>query len=277
MRILLTGANGQLGRELTRILAHEELHANDHAALDIADREAVFHKVEAVRPAWVINAAAFNDVDGAESSAERAFAVNGAGPGHLAEAAARVSASIIHISTDYVFDGKKGEPYIEDDQPNPLSVYGRSKREGEERVLSSAASACVLRTAWLYGAQGKNFVLSILRADRAGSPLRVVSDQVGSPTWTADLAEAIGGLIQTQKRGLFHVVNAGACSRFEFARAITRGRVEVIPITSAEAARAAPRPAYSALTSVRWQSTGLSPLRSWETALSAFLNSTRNI
>lgn len=277
MRILLTGANGQLGRELTQMLAHEELHAYDRAALDITNRDAVFGRLETVRPAWVINAAAFNDVDGAETAAELAFAVNGAGPGYLAEAAARVSANIVHVSTDYVFDGTLGEPYTEDDEPDPLSVYGRSKREGESRVLSSAASSCVLRTAWLYGAHGKNFVLSILNAARAGGPLRVVSDQVGSPTWTADLAEAIAALIQTSVRGLFHVVNAGACSRFEFARAITRGKVEVIPITSAEAGRAAPRPANSALATVRWQSTGLSPLRSWETALDAFLKSTRRV
>jgi dTDP-4-dehydrorhamnose reductase len=224
-----------------------------------------------VHPEWIINAAAFNDVDRAETMTEAAFAVNGAGPGHLAEAAAVVGASIVHISTDYVFDGTKGTPYTEDDAPNPLSVYARSKYQGERRVLESGGSACVLRTAWLYGRHGKNFVKAILAAAASGGPLKVVADQVGSPTATADLARAISQLIQTPARGLFHVANAGACSRFEFAQAIVKGSVEVLPITTAEAARPARRPANSSLTSVRWQESGLSPLRTWRSALGDFL------
>jgi dTDP-4-dehydrorhamnose reductase len=234
--------------------------------------------VQQAHPEWIINAAAFNDVDGAETRKEAAFAVNGAGPGHLAESAAVVGASILHISTDYVFDGTKGTPYTEDDTPNPLSVYARSKYEGERRVLESGASASVLRTAWLYGRHGKNFVKAILAAAARGGPLKVVVDQVGSPTATADLAQAIAELLQTPARGLFHVANAGACSRFEFAQAIVRGAVEVLPITTAEAARPAPRPADSSLASVRWQQSGLTPMRSWRTALSSFLSAleTRN-
>jgi dTDP-4-dehydrorhamnose reductase len=221
----------------------------------------------------MINAAAFNDVDGAEALPEAAFAVNGAGPGHLAEAAAVVGASIVHISTDYVFDGTKGTAYTEDDAPNPLSMYARSKYEGERRVLESGASACVLRTAWLYGRHGKNFVEAILAAAARGGPLKVVADQVGSPTATADLARAIAQLLQTPARGLFHVANAGACSRFEFAQAIVQGSVEVLPITTAAAARPAPRPANSSLTSVRWQESGFTPLSSWRSALENFLAS----
>jgi dTDP-4-dehydrorhamnose reductase len=220
----------------------------------------------------MINAAAFNDVDGAEALPEAAFAVNGAGPGHLAEAAAVVGASIVHISTDYVFDGTKGAPYTEGDAPNPLSVYARSKYEGERRVLESGVSACVLRTAWLYGRHGKNFVKAILAAAARGGPLKVVADQVGSPTATADLAQAIAQLIQTPARGLFHAANGGACSRFEFAQAIVRGAVEVLPITTAEAARPAQRPANSALASFRWKRAGLTPLRSWRLALDNFLS-----
>ncbi len=273
MRILLTGAGGQLGHDLQDALRAYELHSYDHASLDIADRDAVLREVERVRPQWVINAAAYNDVDGAETAVETAFAVNGAGPGNLAETAARVGARMVHISTDYVFDGRKGTPYTEDDAPNPLSVYARSKYEGEQRVLELGASACVLRTAWLYGRHGKNFVKTILAAAEKGRPLKVVADQVGSPTATADLAQAISQLIQTPARGLFHAVNAGACSRFEFAQAIVRGAVEVLPITTAEAARPAPRPANSSLTSIRWQQSGLSPLRSWRSALGAFLES----
>ena len=271
MRILLTGAGGQLGRELVEQLAQDELHNFDHRALDVSDRGAVFAAVEGLRPAWVINAAAYNDVDGAESAVERAFAVNAAGPGHLAEAAARVGAAIVHVSTDYVFDGRKGTPYTEEDRPNPLSVYGRSKLEGENRVLGSAASASVLRTAWLYGAYGTNFVKTIAAAAENGGPLRVVSDQTGSPTWTRDLARAIAQLIITSSRGLFHVTNGGACTRYELAEAIVGDRVEVLPIGSAEAARPAPRPQNSALASVRWQAAGFEPLPDWRVALQEFL------
>jgi dTDP-4-dehydrorhamnose reductase len=229
--------------------------------------------VQRERPEWIINAAAFNDVDGAETQPEDVFAVNGAGPGHLAESAAVVGARVVHISTDYVFDGTKGTAYTEDDVPNPLSVYAQSKYEGERRVLESRVSACVLRTAWLYGRHGKNFVKAILAAAAKGGPLKVVADQVGSPTATADLARAIAQLIQTPARGLFHVANGGACSRFEFAQAIVQGSVEVLPITTAEAARPARRPANSSLTSVRWRESGFTPLSSWRSALGTFLAS----
>jgi dTDP-4-dehydrorhamnose reductase len=271
VRILVTGAGGQLGRELIDVLAAHELHGRDHRALDISDRDAVFTTVEQVRPSWVINAAAYNDVDGAEGASELAFAVNAAGPGYLAEAAARTGADMVHISSDYVFDGRKGAPYTELDRPDPLSVYGRSKYEGELQVQSAHPSACVLRTAWLYGEYGKNFVKAILAAAERGRPLEVVADQVGSPTWTRHLAQAIGELIRTPARGLFHVANGGSCSRFEFARAIVQGKVEVLPISAADAARPASRPANSALVSARWQAAGFGPLPDWERALSEYL------
>jgi len=152
-----------------------------------------------------------------------------------------------------------------------LSVYGRSKYEGELRVQAAHPSACVLRTAWLYGEYGNNFVKAILKAAERGGPVKVVADQVGSPTWTRHLAEAIGELIQTPSRGLFHVANSGSCSRFEFAQAILQGRVEVQPISAADAARPAPRPANSALVSARWQTAGLQPLPDWEHALEDYL------
>lgn len=271
MRILVTGAGGQLGWDLVEVLRAQDLHCFDHAGLDIADREKVLQTIGAIRPEVIINAAAYNDVDRAEKYENLAFAVNGAGPGHLAEAAAHLGARLVHISTDYVFDGTKRTPYTEDDTPHPLSAYARSKLEGEQRVLQSGVNACVLRTAWLYGHHGKNFVKTILAAAEKGDPLRVVRDQVGSPTATADLAATIAALIETAATGLFHTVNAGACSRFEFAKAIVRKRVDVLPITSAEAARPAARPANSSLTSVRWSSTGLAPLRPWREALAAFL------
>jgi dTDP-4-dehydrorhamnose reductase len=271
VRILITGAGGQLGHDLTRALAQHDLHAYDHAGLDITRANQVAEIVEQVQPDAIVNAAAYNEVDEAEHNLDAAFAANGAGPAYLAGAANRARARLIHISTDYVFDGRKGRPYDENDSPNPLSVYGRSKYEGERRVLETAADACVLRTAWLYGHGGKNFVKAILAAADRGGPLKVVADQIGSPTSTADLAAAIRQLLERPARGLFHVANAGACSRFEFARAITGGRVEVLPITTAEAARPAPRPQNSSLISLRWASTGLPPLQPWQKALDEFL------
>lgn len=277
MRILLTGAGGQLGWDLREALNAHELHAFDHQGLDVADRGAVLAAAGRIKPEWIINAAAYNEVDGAEEEEARAFAVNGAGPGFLAEGARQVQARLLHVSTDYVFDGRKGGAYTEDDVPYPLSVYGRSKLEGERRVLASGVPGCILRTAWLYGRHGKNFVKAIRAAVPRGGPLRVVADQFGSPTATADLAVAIVALIETRAHGIFHVVNSGACSRYEFARAIVRGSVEVVPIRSADAGRRAPRPANSSLRSVRWISTGLASLRPWESALSAFLDTLGDI
>ena len=272
MRILVTGAHGQLGQDLLSLLRDDEVHPTDFAHLDISDRAAVDALVRELRPEWIINVAAFNDVDGAEAMEAQAFAVNAVGPGNLADAAAGVGAGLVHISSDFVFDGTKGSPYTEDDRPNPLSVYARSKYEGERRVLNSRASACVLRTAWLYGMHGKNFVKAILERAKQRLPLEVVADQVGSPTYTRDLADAISRVIRTPARGLFHVTNAGACSRFELAKAIVRGAVEVQPITTAESGRRARRPANAALTSVRWEAAGLPPLRSWQAALNDFLD-----
>jgi len=274
MKVLVTGAGGQLGRELLAALSEEDVEGRDHRSLDISIETAVMAAVREIRPQWVINAAAFTDVDGAETAQDAAFAINARGPANLATAAAEVNAGLVHISTDYVFDGTKGAAYTENDDPNPLSVYARSKFEGERSVLNSNASAFVLRTAWLYGRHGKNFVKAILDAAGKGKPLRVVADQIGSPTSVEDLAAAITGLIRRPARGLFHVVNAGACSRFEFAKAIVRGAVEVQPITSAEARRPAPRPRNSSLVSVRWLSVGLPALRPWRAALDAYLDAT---
>ena len=273
MRLLVTGAHGQLGHDLTSLLTGDEVHATDVAHLDISDRAAVGALVRELRPEWIINVAAYNDVDGAEAAEAQAFAINAVGPGNLADAAAGVGAGLVHISSDFVFDGTKGSPYTEDDRPNPLSAYARSKYEGDLRVLNSKVSTIVLRTAWLYGTHGKNFVKAILEQAKHGKPLQVVEDQVGSPTYARDLADAISRVIRTPARGLFHVTNAGSCSRFEFAKAIVRDAVEVRPITTAESGRRARRPANSALTSVRWAAAGLPPLRPWQAALSDFLES----
>jgi dTDP-4-dehydrorhamnose reductase len=272
VRLLITGAEGQLATDLRGVL-QGEVHALSRRELDITDREEVFRRVERIRPAWVINAAAYNDVDGAETEVEQAFAVNGRGPGNLADAATANGASIVHVSTDYVFDGEKGTAYNEDDLPNPINAYGRSKREGEMRVLASGAPACLVRTAWLYGRHGNNFVKMVQAAAKAGKPLRMVTDQVGSPTWTADLATAIVALVNSPARGLFHVTNAGACSRFEQAKTILGSSTGLIPISSGESHRPARRPKNSSLTSVRWPAAGFTPLPPWQDALARFLKS----
>ncbi|TMD15396.1 MAG: dTDP-4-dehydrorhamnose reductase [Chloroflexi bacterium] len=274
MKILLTGAGGQLGRDVAAALAGVfEVHALDRARLDVSDRRQVSDTVFRMSPDWIVNCAAFTDVDRAERDQAAADAVNARAPGYLAEAAARAGAAILHVSTDYVFDGAKGAAYDENDSPNPLNVYGRTKLEGEERVLASGARACLLRTAWLYGRHGSNFVKAILEAARRGGPLRVVADQVGSPTLTTDLADAVHLLLRRPAFGLFHVANQGAASRYQQARAIVGERVEVIPISSAESGRPAPRPANSTLTSVRWEAAGFPSLRPWQEALAQFVES----
>ena len=274
MKILLTGAGGQLGRDVAAALAGVfEVHALDRARLDVSDRRQVSDTVSRLSPDWIVNCAAFTDVDRAERDQAAADAVNARAPGYLAEAAARAGAAILHVSTDYVFDGAKGAAYDENDSPNPLSVYGRTKLEGEERVLASGARACLLRTAWLYGRHGSNFVKAILEAARRGGPLRVVADQVGSPTLTTDLADAVHLLLRRPAFGLFHAANQGAASRYQQARAIVGDRVEVIPISSAESGRPAPRPANSTLTSVRWEAAGFPSLRPWQEALAQFVES----
>ena len=274
MKILLTGAGGQLGRDVAAALAGGfEVHALDRARLDVTDRRQVSDTVSRLSPDWIVNCAAFTDVDRAERDQAAADAVNARAPGYLAEAAARAGAAILHVSTDYVFDGAKGAAYDENDSPNPLNVYGRTKLEGEERVLASGARACLLRTAWLYGRHGSNFVKAILEAARRGGPLRVVADQVGSPTLTTDLADAVHLLLRRPAFGLFHAANQGAASRYQQARAIVGDRVEVIPISSAESGRPAPRPANSTLTSVRWEAAGFPSLRPWQEALAQFVES----
>jgi len=226
--VLVTGAAGQLGSELVAELcrrAEATVHgppldvvAADRARLDVSSRDEVMAAVTGLEPDVIVNAAAFTDVDGCEDDPERAFAVNALGVRHLAEAAGLVGAHLCQVSTDYVFDGSLDRPYHEWDRPNPVSVYGRSKLGGE---LEAGPAATVVRTAWVCGRHGRNFVTRILElARRDDVPLLVVDDQVGSPTMAADLAAAVVPLALARRRGLFHVTNGGGASRFELARAV---------------------------------------------------------
>ena len=263
MRILIIGAAGQLGRCLAPPLAAHELVALDHAALDITRFDAVRDAVTLHRPTLVINASAFNDVDGAESRSGEAYAVNALGPRNLAVVSAASGIPLVHVSTDYVFDGAVERPYHEFDRTNPLSVYGASKLAGEEAVRTLNQRHYIVRTAWLYWESGKNFLLSMY-ARASSSALRVVSDQHGSPTYAPHLADAIARLITTGAFGTYHMAGAGGASRYELTCELFRLlRLSTMPQTASllDFPSPAARPKYSVLTTIqsprielpRWQ------------------------
>ena len=258
MRVLITGAGGQLGYELQRSCPAEvELHCLDRAALDITLPEAVLDQVAAAAPDLVINAAAYTAVDGAETKPDLAVAVNAEGPGLLARAAAGAGARLIHVSTDFVFDGSAQQAYGPRDETRPLGVYGHSKLAGECRVREVLPHSTVVRTSWLYSAHGANFVKTMLKLMAERDALRVVDDQVGAPTWAYGLAQALWGFAGNDSaHGIYHWTDAGSCSWYEFACAIQQLGLELgllgreIPIeaiSTAEYPTPAQRPAFSVL------------------------------
>jgi dTDP-4-dehydrorhamnose reductase len=271
LRILVTGAGGQVGSEVAARLPHHEVVALDRSACDLADRHSVEQAVAAAAPAAVINCAAWTDVDGCEADPERAVLVNALGVRHLAAACARVGAHLVHVSTDYVFPGDKDGPYDEWDEPGPRSVYGRSKLGGEREVARHAGSWAIARTSWVFGRQGRNFVDTIVGRAAEGGPLRVVDDQRGCPTYAPDLAGALGRLAVERRPGLYHVTNAGVCTWHELAcAAVELAGLDpsvVGTTTTAELGRPAPRPANSVLSGTAWAAAGLTPLRPWREAL----------
>lgn len=273
MRILVTGADGQLGRELAQALAAHDVLPFTWPAFDLLSLRSE-EQVREARPEVVIHAAAYTDVDGAEREPERARSVNALGTERVARAAAACGARLAYLSTDYVFDGHQSRPYEEADTPNPLNAYGRSKLEGERKALSICPEALVVRTAWLYGVDGKNFVTTIARLARERAELRVVADQRGCPTYARDLAAVLLSLVEAKAQGIVHAAGSGPCTWHEFATGIVSELglpTRIIPITTAEAGRPAPRPAYSVLSTGKLTGMGLS-LPQWRESLRRFVD-----
>ena len=260
MRILITGAEGQLGHDLVAAFHEHEIVALTRAQLDVADRDQVLQAAGLVEPDAVVHAGAWTDVDGCELDADRAYQVNSLGTRHIVEGARMVGARVCYVSTDYVFDGTASSPYREWDDPNPRSVYGRSKLGGE-RELDPGST--LVRTSWVCGLNGRNFVKTVLRLADERDELTVVDDQHGCPTFTPDLAEMIRRLVVARLPGTFHVTNQGSTSWFGFAREILAaagldpGRVRPIPTAGLDPPRPAPRPANSVLDNAALRLSGL--------------------
>lgn len=271
MRILLLGRDGQVGRELARSLAPlGEVSALGRAQLDLSDAGRISEAVRGASPEIIVNAAAYTAVDRAESEPQLAFALNAAAPGVLAAEAARLGALLVHYSTDYVFDGAKAGAYVEDDAPHPLNVYGSSKLAGERAIAAAACRHLILRTSWVYGPHGSNFMLAILRAARERPELRVVDDQVGAPTSSVALARATAQVLRAGAEGLYHMSAAGKTSWCGFARAILARaglHTPVVPIRSEQYPSAARRPRNSLLDNSRLRAACGVALAPWEEGL----------
>lgn len=271
MRILLTGATGQVGWELRKSLAPlGEVKFFDRYGLDLADASQLVATVRALQPETIVNAAAYTAVDQAETERDVAFAINAAAPGVLADEAKRLGALLVHYSTDYVFDGAKTLPYVEDDAPHPLSAYGESKLAGEQAILGTGCRHLILRTSWVYGPRGKNFYLTMLRLAQERPQLKVVDDQVGAPTSSLAIARATAQLLRKGAAGLFHMTAAGETSWCGFARAILAragSATPVVPIRSEDYPAPAQRPRNSRLDCTRLRLDCGVALAPWEAQL----------
>jgi dTDP-4-dehydrorhamnose reductase len=276
MLVLVTGVNGQLGFDVVK-----ELKSKGHEAvgigrneLDITDESAVSSYVQNLQPEAIIHCAAYTNVDAAETDQEGAYKVNALGTKYLAEAARAVDAKMIFVSTDYVFDGAGTEPYEVDHPTDPLGVYGETKLAGEKILQQTLDKFFIVRTAWVYGINGNNFVKTMLKLAQDRDELGVVYDQVGSPTYTVDLAKFLVELVESEKYGVYHASNEGVCSWYEFAVEIFKQAgvdIKVNPLTSDQFPRPAARPKYSVLSKKRIAEQGFTPLRDWKDALQEYL------
>jgi dTDP-4-dehydrorhamnose reductase len=273
--MFLIGAEGMLGTDLEAVLSgRHEVIAADLPDIDITDPNSVQDSVAAAEPEVIVHAAAYTDVEGAEDESERAFLVNETGTRNVALAAQEAGASLVYFSTDFVFDGKKRTAYTESDEPNPQGEYARSKVAGE-RQARLAERHCILRTAWLYGPRKANFVEKIIFYAKQRGRLKVIAEEIGAPTYTLDLSMAVAAAIERGMTGLYHVTNAGSCSRYEFAKEIVNlaglDNVVVEAATTAEIGMKAARPAFGVLSNALWESSGGPPLRDWKEALKSYL------
>lgn len=282
MNILVTGVNGQLGHDVVKLLDSKEhiVTGVDRKEMDITNEEAVKGKVSEVKPDVIVHCAAYTNVDGAENDEETAYQVNALGTKYLAQAAKEIGAKMLFVSTDYVFEGNASEPYEVDHPTNPIGAYGRTKLAGENFLKEILDRFYIVRTAWVFGKNGKNFVKTMLRLGKERGEVGVVADQVGSPTYTMDLAKFIIELIQTEKYGTYHATNSGVCSWYEFAVEIFKQAglsVKVNPLTTEQYPTPAKRPKYSVLSKAELEKQGFTPLPDWKEALHAYLKEIEEI
>jgi dTDP-4-dehydrorhamnose reductase len=273
--IAILGARGLVGSSLMKVLAAQAPLALSSNECDITSPHQVLKVMDRLRPRVFINTAAMTNVDGCEASPDQAYRVNAVGPSHLAQAAREIDCLLVHLSTDFVFDGNLGRPYREDDRPAPLSVYGRSKLAGEEAVQDAGGDWLIVRTAWLFGSTRRGFVWRILDLAGEGRDLRVVDDQKGSPTYALDLARGLAALLQVNARGLVHLVNSGEATWWELAiqtlKSAGLNSIDIKKITTEELKQPAVRPAYSVLDNGRFQRLTGTAMRNWNEALAEAL------
>lgn len=281
MKIIVTGANGQLGRDIVNIFyENHDIYGLGRNELDITNLDQCQNTIRNIHPDVIMHAAAFTSVDLAESQEDIAYRVNAIGSRNIAVAAQEIGAKLCYISTDYVFDGNGMMPYKEYDNTNPQGVYGKSKRAGELLVQSLSSKYFIVRTSWVYGLHGNNFVKTMLNIAKERDHLKVVCDQVGSPTYTVDLCGFLSQLIQTDKYGIYHASNSGQCSWYEFAKAIFEEsglHVQVEPCTTEQFPRPAKRPKYSVMDHMAIRINQFNDLRHWREGLTQFLNEMKSI
>jgi len=281
MRVVVTGAEGQLGQDVVLELTRKKHEAigTDREKLDITKEADVFAFIGEVKPDVILHCAAYTNVDAAEENEELAYQINALGTEYLAKAAQQIGAKMLYVSTDYVFNGTATEPYEVDQQTKPLGAYGRTKLAGEELLQKNLKEFFIVRTAWVFGVHGHNFVKTMIRLGEERGEVGVVHDQVGSPTYTVDLAKFMVELMETEQYGIYHATNSGVCSWYEFAVEIFKQagmNVTVNPLTSDQFPRPAARPEYSVLSKKKIEEKGLIPLRDWKEALSAYLDESKS-
>ncbi len=275
MKVLIIGAEGMLGHDLVDVLSKKhEISISTIYTLDITDINKTIEAVGKINPDIVIHAAAFTDVDGSQSQADLAYRVNSLGTRNVAVACKETDSALVYISTDYVFDGTKGSPYYEHDQTNPLGVYGKTKLLGEVYIRDLVSKFYIVRTSWLYGYHGPNFVTTMLKLAETHKHISVVGDQIGSPTYTVDLAKAIEKLIEKPVYGIYHITNSESCSWYEYAQLIFEiagKEVDLKPVTTKEFGSPAPRPKFSVLENYNWKMEGFPAIRSYKEALKEYM------